>query len=78
MNKIVDAKEKKGKLVEFMQMNHRNKVVNFISKSRAGFSDEVLDIDLLKSSSNRSQSSNSMSVESIIRNININDIEIVD
>ena len=78
MNNIVDAKEKKGKLVEFLQMNHRNKAIKFLSKSKTGFSDEILDIDLLKSSSNRSHSSRSMSVESIIRNININDIEIED
>ena len=58
-----------------MQMNHRNKIIQFLKKSKSGISEEVLDIDLEKSSSSKSQSSRSMSVESIIRNININEID---
>ena len=36
--------------------------------------EEILDIDLMKSSSGRSQTSRSISVESVIRNININEL----
>ena len=77
LNKIVNVKEKKVKLVEFIQMNHRNKLVSYLSKSNGLLEDEdeVCDIDMMNYKSDISQSSSrSMSVESVVRNININEL----
>ena len=63
--------EKKVKLIELMQMNHRNKIISVLLKSD---NEQEEGIDVLLASSNRS--SMLSSVESVIRNININDQEI--
>ena len=62
--------EKKVKLIELMQMNHRNKIISVLLKSE---NEQEEGIDVLLASSNQSSMS---SVESVIRNININDQEI--
>ena len=59
------------KLIELMQMNHRNKIISVLLKSE---NEQEEGIDVLLASSK--SSSILSSVESVIRNININDQEI--